>query len=93
MFVIVQHELVSKAVEIKLRAKQRTVEMVQEGQKKGDLRSQKDGQSRGNNPVTPSATLKEVGLSKQEVQRWKPLAIVTERQLEKTCEVVLTRFP
>ena len=41
--------------------------------------------------MTSTATLEEVGLSKQEVQRWKPLATITERQLEKTCEVVKER--
>lgn len=78
-------ELVSKAVEIKLRAKQRTVEMVQEGQKKGDVRKA------GGHHCQGIPTMKEVGLDRRQLNDWKPLAQVTERELEKTCEVVKKR--
>lgn len=83
-------ELVNNAVEIKLHAKAKAKQMVDEGQKAGQLRKKEDG----NRSLSHTAvTLKDVGLTKQEVNSWKPFAAVPERVLEKAIEVVKKRDP
>lgn len=59
-------------------------------QKKGDLKGHGgDRKSKDQGAYIP--TLKDAGLSKEQIHDWKPLVSVTERQLEKTCEVVKKR--
>lgn len=80
--------MVNNAVEIKMYAKGKAKTMVDEGQKAGELRKVDDGQSKvkGHKAVT----LKDVGLTKQEISSWKPFA-VPEKELEKAITIVKQR--
>ena len=77
-------ELVNNAVEIKIHAKQRAGQMLQEGKKQGELKKQGDSRLRG---VTISST----GITKDESSEFQKLAAVPSRTLEKAITVVKKR--
>lgn len=78
--------VVNNAVEIKLHAKQRAGQMLSEGKKAGDIKTQRDNQKACTKPSTS-----EIGITRNESSDWQKLAAVPEKVLEKAITIVKER--
>ena len=79
-------ELVSKAVEIKLRAKQRAGEMLVEGKKSGQIKSVGQAKNSGS-----AVRIPDIGITHRDSAEYRRLAAVPERVLEKAITAVKKR--
>lgn len=81
-------ELILWATEIKVRAERKAGEMLGQMKERGELASPRDGVKFGANkhlsdaPTSAPSTLSDLGLSKEQSQRWQQLASMTDEHFE-----------
>jgi hypothetical protein len=84
------NDLVEKATEIRVRAQRKAGEMLTKAKEMGQLADQSVGGVRGAAakhgrsvmPTTQAATLKEIGISKENSSHWQQLASMSEEHFE-----------